>query len=67
MFDSDNERDVEKRAAMMREAEQIALDECPLIALAFASSTALVHPRIRGWEGNLENVHRARWMKIADA
>jgi oligopeptide transport system substrate-binding protein len=64
MFDSDNERDVVKRAAMMRAAEQIALDECPLVALAFASSTALVHPRIQGWEGNLENIHRARWMKI---
>jgi hypothetical protein len=32
----------------------------PLIALAFASSTALVHPRIEGWKGNLENIHRAR-------
>jgi hypothetical protein len=45
-------------------SEQLALDDCPLIALAFASSTALVHPRIEGWQGNLENIHRARWMKI---
>jgi oligopeptide transport system substrate-binding protein len=49
----------------MRAAEKIALDDCPLVALAFGGSTNLVHPRIEGWKTNLEDVHRARWMRIA--
>jgi len=67
MVAADNERDALKRADLMRQAEKIALDESAVVTLAFGGSTNLVHPRITGWTGNLEDSHRARWMKIRGA
>lgn len=67
MHAADNERDATVRAGLMREAEKIALDACPIVCLAFGGSTNLVHPRIEGWKGNLEDTHRARWMSIKGA
>ena len=67
MLAADNERDAAVRADLMRQAEKIALDDCPMVVVAFGASTNLVHPRISGWSGNLEDVHRARWMAIEQA
>ena len=59
------ERDAAARADLMRQAEQIMLDDCPVIPVGFGTSKNLVDPRIKGFEGNLEDVHRSRWMTIS--
>lgn len=61
---SDFEPDIQKRAQLMQQAEQIALDDAPLCMSVFMNSTNLVNPDLTGWEGNLEDIHRARWFGI---
>ncbi len=61
---SDFEPDVGARAALMSQAEQIALDDAPICMSVFMVSTNLVHPDLTGWETNLEDIHRARWFGI---
>ncbi|MDX2275992.1 MAG: peptide ABC transporter substrate-binding protein [Hyphomonadaceae bacterium] len=61
---SDVEPDLQKRAQLMLQAEQLSLDEAPLCMSVFMNSTNLVHPDLTGWEGNLEDIHRARWFGI---
>lgn len=61
---SNNEQDPAARAAMMAQAEQVMLNENPIVPLYMQTSKNLVDPRITGWENNLEDHHRARWMCI---
>lgn len=55
------------RAARMAEAEQLMLDDCPIIPVGFGASKNLIDPRIGGFEPNLEDIHRTRWMTLRDA
>jgi len=64
---SDFERDDQRRAQYMVEAEQLLLDEAPICMSVFLNSTNLVHPDITGYENNLEDIHRARWFGIRNA
>jgi oligopeptide transport system substrate-binding protein len=61
---SDFEPDVQRRAQLMVQAEQIALDDAPICMSVFMNSANLVHPDLTGWEDNLEDIHRARWFGI---
>lgn len=61
MREADHEPNAEARAALMAQAEQIALDEAPVSTTVFGVSKNLVHPRLGGWQGNLADIHRARW------
>lgn len=65
--DSDFEPDLERRAQIMLQAEQLALDEAPLCMSVFQNSLNLVHPDLTGYEDNLEDIHRARWFGIRNA
>ncbi len=65
MESSTHERDAAVRADIMRRAEQLMLDDCPVIPVGFGTSKNLIDPRIRGFEGNLEDIHRTRWMTIS--
>lgn len=56
--------DMSARAAVMAQAEQIALDECAVMPFNFVTSKNLVSPRIEGFEDNAENTHRTRWMRM---
>lgn len=62
--DSDVERDDQRRAQIMLEAEQLMLDEAPICCSVFINSTNLVHPDLTGYEDNIEDIHRARWFGI---
>jgi oligopeptide transport system substrate-binding protein len=64
---SDSERDVERRAQLMVQAEQIALDDAAVCTSVFINSTNLVHPDLGGYEDNLEDIHRARFFKVRNA
>jgi oligopeptide transport system substrate-binding protein len=61
---SDAEPDIQKRAQLMLQAEQIVLDDAPVCGSAFMNALNLVHPDLTGWENNLEDIHRARWFGI---
>ena len=65
--DSDFEPDLERRAELMLQAEQLALDEAPMCMSVFINSTNLVHPDLTGYADNLEDIHRARWFGIRNA
>lgn len=56
--------DPAERAARMREAEQIALDEHPMIPLYFYSGRRLVRPNVSGWVDNARGVYPSRWLSI---
>lgn len=61
---SDQERDETARAAIMREAEALMLEDNPLTPLFYGISRNLVHTWVKGWEENLLNTHRSRWMSV---
>jgi oligopeptide transport system substrate-binding protein len=61
---SDQERDADKRAALMKQAEALMLEEMPITPVFFGVSRNLVHVWVKGWEDNLLNVHRSRFMTI---
>ncbi len=56
--------DLQRRAQIMAQAEQIALDDCAVIPLSFQTTKVLVSPRVEGYEDNAENIHRTRWMRL---
>ncbi|HYD87993.1 MAG TPA: ABC transporter substrate-binding protein [Vitreimonas sp.] len=64
---SDLERDDQRRAQLMLQAEQLLLDEAPICTSVFINSTNLVHPDLTGYADNLEDIHRARWFGIRNA
>ncbi len=56
--------DLEKRAAIMKRAEQIILDEVPILPLMFSVSRNLVAPHVEGWVDNVRDVHRSRYLRL---
>jgi oligopeptide transport system substrate-binding protein len=62
MAQSYKEQDLSVRADLMRQAEQIMLNESPIIPLTIGSSRNLVNPRLTGFSGNVEDIHRARYL-----
>jgi oligopeptide transport system substrate-binding protein len=59
---SNRELDVEKRAALMRQAEQIMLDDMPVIPMWYEVNRALVDPKVTGWVDNIVDIHRSRYL-----
>lgn len=61
---SDQETDAEKRASIMKQAEALMLEEFPITPIFYGVSRNLVHVWVKGWEENLVNTHRSRYMSI---
>jgi oligopeptide transport system substrate-binding protein len=61
---SDQERDTATRAALMKQAEALMLEEMPVTPVFFGVSRNLVQTWVKGWEDNILNVHRSRFMHI---
>jgi oligopeptide transport system substrate-binding protein len=67
LVDSANaELDLAARAGIMAEAEQILLDDMPIIPIVYYVSKNLVRPDLTGWEDNLVNIHRTRYLCFAE-
>ncbi|MBI1188361.1 MAG: peptide ABC transporter substrate-binding protein [Alphaproteobacteria bacterium] len=62
--ESDRVVDQARRQAMIAEAEQIMLDDCPVCTTVFGVSRNLVHPDLTGYVDNVEDIHRARWFGV---
>lgn len=58
------EPDAVKRAGLMRQAEQILLDDYGAAPTRFRLNPFLVKPYLKGWVGNIRGVNRSRWMSI---
>jgi oligopeptide transport system substrate-binding protein len=67
MARSDRELNIDARADLMLKAEQLLMEADGIVPLAFGSSRNLVDPRLKGWEDNVEDIHRARYMKFDKA
>ena len=51
------EADPMKRMEYFRKAEQILMDEMPVIPLYYYISTAMVRPYVKGFYRNIQDVH----------
>jgi oligopeptide transport system substrate-binding protein len=63
LIDASNvELDPAKRAALLRQAEQLMLDETGVLPLLTRVTQDIVSPDITGYEDNPEDIHRTRYM-----
>jgi len=58
--------DMEIRADLLRQAEQIALDESAAIPIYYYLSRNVVAPKVKGFEDNAFDIHRTRWLEIVE-
>jgi oligopeptide transport system substrate-binding protein len=58
--------DLAERAALLREAEALALELSALIPVFHHAARNLVSPRVAGWRDNGLNVHRTRHLRLRD-
>src|SRR5258708_3865505 len=58
------ELDLIKRGQLLAQAEAIALKDNAWIPISFSVSGGLVRPYVTGWDKNLADVHRTRWLSI---
>lgn len=56
--------DLKQRAALLAQAEQLALDDVAIIPLTNQVTKNLVGSHVKGYTDNIVNWHRARWMRI---
>jgi oligopeptide transport system substrate-binding protein len=56
--------DIGERAKVLRQAEEIFLNEVPAIPILYYSSGSLVSSKLKGWEDNIMNQHPTRWMSV---
>ncbi|MEO1746015.1 MAG: peptide ABC transporter substrate-binding protein [Pseudomonadota bacterium] len=58
--------DLDARAAKLREAEQLALDDSASIPIYYYISRNVVQPYVKGFEDNVFDIHRTRWLSIEE-
>jgi oligopeptide transport system substrate-binding protein len=61
---ADAEADTEKRGALLKRAEQIALDDHVWITRNFRANRTIVQPYVKGWIANARDVNRTRWLSL---
>ncbi|NWH08632.1 MAG: peptide ABC transporter substrate-binding protein [Alphaproteobacteria bacterium] len=63
--EADATADLTLRAQIMSRAEQILLDEAPMVPVYYGTSRNLVQSYIAGWEDNPVDVHRTRFLSFS--
>lgn len=58
--------DIDERAKVLFEAEQIFMRDLPFIPLMYYGSISLVSDKVQGWQDNLRNVHPTRFLSISE-
>ncbi len=56
--------DLGERAKTLAEAEKILLNEVGIIPILYYSSRTLVSDRVEGWNDNLMDSHKTRWLSL---
>jgi oligopeptide transport system substrate-binding protein len=54
------------RSELLHRAEQMVLDDAAVIPIMYYISKSLVQPYVRGWLPNIRNVHRSRYISLAN-
>ncbi len=67
MDEAQAEQDPERRASLLREAEQIALDAFALTPLFNRVTSSIVHPQITGWVGGAQERTPSYLLCVSDA
>ena len=62
MEQAEKETDLEKRAGLFYRAEKIAMDDAANIPIYYYVSRNIVSPKIGGFENNVRDIHRTRWL-----
>lgn len=63
---ADAEADLKRRATLLRQAEQVMLDDEAVAPVNFGVSRNLVNPKITGWVDNVTDFHRIRWLCLKE-
>jgi len=58
--------DAPERAKMLRQAEEIALSETASLPIYYYLSRNVVSPKVSGFEDNAFDIHRTRWLSLAE-
>jgi len=53
---------IQERSRLMSKAEQLMLDDHPIIPMEFSTHRVLVSKSIQGFKDNISNIHRTRFM-----
>lgn len=64
MSEAANTQDLDERAELMAEAETLALENSATLPIYYYVSRNLVSPDLVGWETNIEDIHRSRWISF---
>jgi oligopeptide transport system substrate-binding protein len=59
-----SERDLTRRGQLLALAEQMLLDDYPLIFVRFQTQPAIVQPYVKGWIPSSKQLNRTRWLTI---
>ena len=59
-----NSADLDARAELMRQAEQLAMDEQAIMPVNFYMARRLVKPHVKGWVDNNRGIHLARYLWV---
>ncbi|WP_280567771.1 peptide ABC transporter substrate-binding protein [Chromohalobacter sp. 296-RDG] len=59
-------QDLDKREALLEQAENVVLDDYALVPLLYYVTRNLVNPEITGWQDNAEDDHPSRWVKFSE-
>lgn len=57
--------DPDKRNALMRRADEMLINDMPILPLYFYVTRSLVSKRIDGWQDNISNVHPSYTLRIS--
>lgn len=60
-----NTLDMDDREALMQDAERKALDDYAVLPIYYYVSRNLVSPKLKGWQDNIEDIHRSRWVSFS--
>ena len=60
------ETDLDKRANLLKSAEELFMRDLPFIPLLYYGSRSLVSDKLVGWEDNIQNVHPTQFLSIVE-
>jgi ABC-type oligopeptide transport system substrate-binding subunit len=65
LLDKANQQtDAKVRGALLRQAEDIALNDFVWLPMRFGNTQDIVQPYVKGWISNVRNINRTRWLWI---
>ncbi len=60
-------QDMEERGEVLRQAEEIAMEEVAALPIYYYVSKNVVSPRVEGFEDNAKDIHRTRWLSLSES